>query len=83
MKRMIRALKAKLSRPKVLTVADRPRSTVSVEGVSMPDVYADKSDATTVELEILPPLSADESIGFDPYDTAKMHKKKRSATTRS
>ncbi len=75
MKRMIRALKAKLSRPNVLTVPDQPGSTVSVEDVSMPDIYADKSDATTVELEILPPLGADESIGFDPYDTAKMLKK--------
>ena len=113
MKRIIGALKAKLSRPKVPVAVEQPSNPVSVKpgdfenndykvemlfdaevhgridsqgpgkNVLMPDIYADKSVATAPELEILAPPGTDESIGFDPYDTAKMQKKKRSETARS
>ena len=83
MKGIITALKAKFSRPKILEVTDTPGNTVPVDDASMPDIYADKSASPAPELDILEPAGADKSAGFNPYDTAVLHKKKRSATTRS
>ncbi len=77
MKRIIGALKAKLSRPKATVVADQSSNTVSVEDVVMPDIYADEQVATVSDLKVLGPSSADtdKSVGFNPYDTAVLQQK--------
>ncbi len=77
MKQIIRALASKLSRPKKPVVDDQSSNTVSVEEVSMPDIYADEHDVTVPHLKIpdQPSLEDGESAGFNPYDTAKMRKK--------
>ncbi len=77
MKRIIGALKAKLSRPKATVVADQSSNTVSVEDVVMPDIYADEQVATVRGIKILDPSSPDidKSTGFNPYDTAVLQKK--------
>ena len=43
----------------------------------MPDIYSDELSETVPDLRFLdqPSPGADESVGFDPYDTAKMQKK--------
>ncbi len=76
MKRIIGALKAKLSRPKESVVDDQSSHTVSAEDVLMPDIYGDEHDVTVPLLRILdqPTLEDGESAGFNPYDTAKMQK---------
>ncbi len=115
MKRIIGALKAKLSRPKVPVAVEQPSNPVSVKpddfenndykvemlfdaeihgridsqrpgkNILMPDIYADERVGTVPDLKVIdqPSPDADTSTGFNPYDTAKMHKKKRSGTTRS
>ena len=47
------------------------------KNVLMPDVDVDEHIDTVPNLEVLDPSSPDidESTGFNPYDTAKMHKK--------
>jgi len=77
MKQIIRALASKLSRPKDPVVDDQSSNTVSVDDVLMPDIYGDEDDGTMPILKIprQPFLEVDESAGFDPYDTVKMHKK--------
>ncbi len=77
MKRIIGALKAKLSRPKACVAADPSSNSVSVESVLMPDIYADEHDAAVSDLKVLGPASpdTDNSIGFNPYDTAVLQKK--------
>ena len=47
------------------------------KNVLMPDIYGENDDDTQPLLNILDPSSPDidESTGFNPYDTAKMHKK--------
>ncbi len=77
MKRIIGALKAKLSRPNATVVADQSSNTVSVEDVVMPDIYADEQVATVWGIKILDPSSPDidKSTGFNPYDTAVLQKK--------
>lgn len=44
----------------------------------MPDIYAEKPIPKAIDIEIVGELSVDddESFGFDPYDTAKLHNKK-------
>ncbi len=76
MKRIIGALKAKLSRPKATVVADQSSNTVSVEDVVMPDIYRDEHDVTVPHLRVIdqPTLEDGESAGINPYDTAKMQK---------
>jgi len=43
----------------------------------MPDIYADEHDAPEPARKFLDPSSpdADKTTGFNPYDTARMHKK--------
>ena len=47
------------------------------ENATMPDIYADELAETVPHLRHLEPSSpdADKTTGFNPYDTAKMHKK--------
>jgi hypothetical protein len=77
MKRIIGALKAKLSRPKTPAVDDQSSETESMEEASMPDIYGDEFVATVQDLNVLDLSSsdADESTGFNPYDTAVLQKK--------
>ncbi len=77
MKRIIGALKAKLSRPKESVVDDQSSDTVSAEDVVMPDIYADEYVATVQDLKVIDLSSPDidESNGFNPYDTAVLQKK--------
>jgi hypothetical protein len=43
----------------------------------MPDIYAEEHDDPAPDRKFLDPSSpdADKTTGFNPYDTAKMHKK--------
>jgi len=43
----------------------------------MPDIYAEEHDAPAPDRKFLDPSSpdADKTTGFNPYDTAKLHKK--------
>jgi hypothetical protein len=77
MKRIIRVIKAKLSRPKSPVVDDQSSHAVSTEEASMPDIYATEFVATVQDLKVLDLSSsdADESTGFNPYDTAVLQKK--------
>ena len=49
----------------------------SEKNAAMPDIYADKDTAPAPDRKFLDPSSpsADKTTGFNPYDTAKMHKK--------
>ena len=77
MKRIIGALKAKLSRPKAPVADDQSSNTVSVEDVLMPDIYADEHVTTVQDLKTLGPSTpdTDKTAGFNPYDTAVLQKK--------
>ncbi len=87
MKLMITWLKSKLSRWGV--VADAPSNPESINAdelelpkdiqdlvndATMPDIYTDKH---VPDRKFLDPSSqdADKTTGFNPYDTAKLHKK--------
>ena len=78
MKRIIGALKAKLSRSKSPVVDDQSSHAVSVDEVSMPDIYADEHVPTVNDIKIIDLSSPDidKSAGFNPYDTAVLQKKK-------
>jgi len=79
MKRIIGALKAKMSRPKSPAVDDQYGDAVSTEEASMPDIYGDEFVATVQDIKIIDlssPEDVDESTGFNPYDTAVLQKKK-------
>jgi hypothetical protein len=43
----------------------------------MPDIYAENSAPKAIDIEVVSRSSKDddESTGFDPYDTARLHKK--------
>ena len=77
MKRIIGALKAKLSRPKARVAADQSSNPVSVDDLLTPDIYADEHVATVPDLRTLVPSSPDidKSAGFNPYDTGVLQKK--------
>ncbi len=77
MKRIIGALKAKLSRPKARVAADQSSNPVSADDLVTPDIYADEHVATLPDLKPLVPSSPgiDKSAGFNPYDTAVFQKK--------
>jgi hypothetical protein len=77
MKRFLRWLERISSRLKAPVEADQPSSPVSVEDIAMPEIYADKPVAKVAELKTLVPSSpdADETVGFNPYDTAVLQKK--------
>jgi hypothetical protein len=78
MKRIIGALRAKLSRPKSPVVDDHSSHVVSVDEVSMPDIYGDEDDVIVPRLRMIDPSSPDidKLAGFNPYDTAVLQKKK-------
>ena len=68
-----------MSRPKSPVVDDQSSETVSTEEASMPDIYGDEFVATVQDIKIIDlssPENADESTGFNPYDTAVLQKKK-------
>jgi len=77
MKRFLRWLERKSSRPEAPVEADQPSSPVSVEDIAMPDIYAEKPLANVPELKTLVSSSSDtdETEGFNPYDTAVLQKK--------
>jgi hypothetical protein len=77
MNRFIKALARKLSRLREPVAEDKPSKPVSMSDAVMPDIYANRNDGTKLNL-IMPnqPLTNfDESDGFNPYDTAVLHKK--------
>lgn len=62
---------------------DGPVSSDSGENAVMPDIYAAEPAPKAIDIELVSPppkdddeLDDDESFGFDPYDTAKLHNKK-------
>ena len=76
MKRLIGALKAKLSRLEQIAVPDQRGRTLSVDDVPLPDIYAEKKVDPAPEFGIVHPPGTDDSDGFNPYDTAILHKRK-------
>ena len=58
-------------------VASSTRDQDPEKNAPMPDIYSDELSETVPDLRFLdqPSPGADESVGFDPYDTAKMQKK--------
>ena len=83
MKRMIAWLEAKLSRwgagankPSDSTgdAANEMHYQPAETNAPMPDIYTDKHVPDRKFLEPSSP-DADKATGFNPYDTAKMHKK--------
>ena len=77
MKRIIAALKGKSSQPEAPVEDDQSVPTVSVDDIVMPDIYGNEHVATVPNLKIIDPSSpdAEESAGFNPYDTAVLRKK--------
>jgi len=57
---------------------DGPESSDSGENAVMPDIYATEPAPEAIDIEVVSQSSTDddESLGFDPYDTAKLHNKK-------
>jgi len=85
MKRIIVALRKKLSRPKAPVVDDESSNTVSVENLVMPDIYADEFTETVADLKVVDLSQAlfDTSAGFNPYDTAALQKTKHGIEQKS
>lgn len=56
---------------------DGPNSSDSGENAVMPDIYATQPAPKAIDIKVVRRSSTDpdESPGFDPYDTAKLHKK--------
>ncbi len=91
MNRIIRWLEAKMFRSKSVyppvnparTKPDRseldlPKDTQDlVNDAPIPDIYADDQGGPAQDRKFLEPSSpdADKTTGFNPYDTAKLHKK--------
>jgi hypothetical protein len=77
MKRLFAAFKEKSSEPEAQVVDDQSVRTVSVDDIVMPDIYGDEHVATVPDLKIINLSSSDaeESTGFNPYDTAVLRKK--------
>ena len=59
---------------------DAKRNEGMIEGKSgdavMPDIYADEPVAEPAGIIVVTRSSDDESVGFDPYDTATLYKNK-------
>jgi len=73
MKRVIKWVESLLSRPTVPDVVDQPSKPLTVEDLVMPDIYAEvKSNAKILDLSS---PDSDKQRGFNPYDTARLHKK--------
>ena len=89
MKRIFRWLETRLPRSESPNPSDPPVASENVKpdesdldqgsptSVEMPDIYGDEYVATVPNLKILDESSpdTDNSTGFNPYDTATMHKK--------
>jgi len=77
MKRIIEWMKKKLSYPDIPTVPEQPSKPLTVDDLVMPDIYAVKHVETVPDLNVIDLSSPDidESNGFNPYDTAVLHKK--------
>lgn len=46
--------------------------------VLLPDIYGEENSVETSDIEVdeeLPSPEENDSVGFDPYDTARLHKK--------
>ncbi len=58
-------------------VANSTQDQEPEKGAPMPDIYADEHGAPAPDRSFLDPspTDADKTTGFNPYDTAKMHKK--------
>lgn len=59
---------------------ERKRLTGTDNVIVMPDIYADRIIAQEAEIEAieLETSNDDPDFGFDPYDTARLYKKKES-----
>ncbi len=73
MKRIVKWVRTILSRPQVDVVDEQPSKPLSVEDLVAPDIYAESK--TTAELLDLTSPDSDKKRGFNPYDTARLHKK--------
>ena len=75
MKQFLDRLKEKKSQP--TDDIDDSGTRSDEREVVMPDIYAEKHEATKPHLKILDPTSPDidVSTGFDPYDTVVLHEK--------
>jgi hypothetical protein len=73
MKRIVEWARTILSRPEVPVVDDQPSKPVSEDDLVTPDIYAEVK--TTAEILNLSSPDSDEKTGFNPYDTARLHKK--------
>ena len=75
MKRIIEWMEKKLSHPEAPVVDERPSKRLTVDDLVMPDIYAVEHVETVPDLKIIDLSAADESDGFNPYDTAVLRKK--------
>ncbi len=78
MKQLIRWFKALLSRPDVTTAAEQPTKPLPEKSDDlMPDIYSESDADTVPQIKTLdePSPDDDKSAGFNPYDTAVLHKK--------
>ena len=46
------------------------------ENALMPDIYTENPVAKPIDIMVVNRSSDDESVGFDPYDTATLYKNK-------
>ena len=56
---------------------DGPDSSDSGENAVMPDIYATQAAPEAIDIKVVSRSKddTDESVGFDPYDTATLYKK--------
>jgi hypothetical protein len=73
MKRIVEWVRTILSRPEEPVVDDQPSKPVSEADLVTPDIYAEVK--TTAEILNLSSPDSDKKTGFNPYDTARLHKK--------
>ena len=55
---------------------DAKMDDVESKDAVMPDIYADEPAAKPAGIIVVTRSSDDESVGFDPYDTATLYKNK-------
>ena len=77
MKRLFSQTKKAVDQPEDSDVTEQPTKPLTVEDLVMPDIYASEHVATVPDLKIIDLSSpeADETDGFNPYDTAVLHEK--------
>jgi len=73
MKRIIKWVETMLPRRRIPDVVDQPSKPITVEDLVMPDIYAEVKSIAKI-LDLSSPDS-DKKRGFNPYDTARLHKK--------